>query len=360
MESLQSSVFLIVSLGAIGLFLSLTHLAEREELVKWLAIFAMAAADVAAMAGGGLLIVSGILGAGAIGQLPPEDLPTEIFPSGTQAADQFEAVIEVMPTLGTVFLVLGILGLGVLLPPVRKLVARAIPIDPQRVVHTAALHLVLLLVAVSALTAVTVGVVLADEALIEELAEASEEGGLLQLWAQGLGFVIAGFLGVGLFIRRGWRESLERLGITSAFSIRWWLAVTALGLMSGVLIDNLWTRFQPESMDQVERLTEALFGPYLEAGLLGALTIGLSAGIGEEIIFRGAAQPRLGLVFTSLLFAGLHVQYTISPALIQLLIMGLLLGLARRRVNTTTAIAAHASYNFLLVALALYLPELGP
>jgi membrane protease YdiL (CAAX protease family) len=116
----------------------------------------------------------------------------------------------------------------------------------------------------------------------------------------------------------------------------------------------------PDSLEQVEKLTDALFGPYFEAGLLGALTIGLSAGIGEEIVFRGAAQKRLGLIFTSILFAVLHAQYSVSPALIQILVLGLLLGMTRRRANTTTAIAAHASYNFLLVAIGLYLPEFSP
>ena len=73
-----------------------------------------------------------------------------------------------------------------------------------------------------------------------------------------------------------------------------------------------------------------------------------AAGIGEEILFRGAAQPRLGLPLTALLFAAVHTQYTVSPALVHIFVTGLLLGVVRRRANTTTAIAVHASYNFLL------------
>jgi membrane protease YdiL (CAAX protease family) len=163
-----------------------------------------------------------------------------------------------------------------------------------------------------------------------------------------------------LFIKRDWRESADRLGLSPYINVRWWLLVTVLGILSGLAVDVLWERLMPDSLSEVERLTDALFGPYLEAGILGAVTIGLSAGIGEEIIFRGAAQKRLGLIFTSLLFAVLHVQYTVSPALIQIFVLGMLLGLIRRRANTTTAIAAHASYNFLLVVIGLYLPEISP
>jgi membrane protease YdiL (CAAX protease family) len=116
----------------------------------------------------------------------------------------------------------------------------------------------------------------------------------------------------------------------------------------------LWGWLASENLAEVEQLSEALFSPYLSAGLVGALTIGLSAGIGEEILFRGAAQPRLGLVFTSLLFGVMHTQYTVSLALFQVFLVGLLLGLTRRHTNTTTAIGVHATFNFVLASMAIY------
>ncbi len=125
-------------------------------------------------------------------------------------------------------------------------------------------------------------------------------------------------------------------------------------------VDVIWSRLQPETFQEVSRLTEAMFGPLLEYGLWAALTIAVSAAVGEELLFRGAAQPRLGLFTTALLFTAVHTQYTVSPARLQVLIVGLLLGLARRRGNTTTAIAVHAAYNFVLVLIALYRPDLGP
>jgi membrane protease YdiL (CAAX protease family) len=199
-----------------------------------------------------------------------------------------------------------------------------------------------------------------DPQLLEELERATSDGGILAAWVQALGFVVLGMLGVGLFARRDWRETLARLGLTRRFSVRWWLGSVLLGLVAAFATEWLWSWLQPESMAEVSRISDALFQAFIEAGLWGAITVGVSAGIGEEILFRGAAQPRLGLVFTSLAFAVLHTQYTVSPALAQVFFIGLLLGLVRRRVNTTTAIGVHATYNFVLVLLAIYAPELGP
>ena len=266
-----------------------------------------------------------------------------------------DGVIDLMPQVGLVAVATGLVGLVLLLPPVRRLVARVLPIDPARVVHAVALQYAAYLVAVSALTAILLTLIVGNEAALEQLADdAASAGGLSTLWAQSLGFVLLGLLGVGLGVQRDGRATLERLGLTTSFSVRWWLGATALGLLCVYVIDNLWALLGSESLEQVERLSEALFAPYLEAGLLGALTIGLSAGIGEEILFRGAAQPKMGLVFTSLMFATLHTQYTVSPALLQVLLVGLLLGLTRRQVNTTTSIAVHATYNFVLAAVAIY------
>jgi hypothetical protein len=103
----------------------------------------------------------------------------------------------------------------------------------------------------------------------------------------------------------------------------------------------------------VSKLSEALFEPFLAAGWIGALTVGLSAGLGEEMVFRGAAQPRFGIALTAFLFAFMHTQYTISPALLQVFLLAVVLGVARVRSNTTTCMLAHATYNTILVAVAI-------
>jgi membrane protease YdiL (CAAX protease family) len=76
--------------------------------------------------------------------------------------------------------------------------------------------------------------------------------------------------------------------------------------------------------------------------------LGLAAALGEETVFRGALQPRFGLVFTSILFALLHSQYGLSFSTIAVFVIGLVLGVLRLRANTTTAMITHAVYNMSL------------
>ncbi|MBK6432580.1 MAG: CPBP family intramembrane metalloprotease [Anaerolineae bacterium] len=57
------------------------------------------------------------------------------------------------------------------------------------------------------------------------------------------------------------------------------------------------------------------------------------------MIFRGALQPRFGLILTSFLFAVIHVQYGLSPAVVQVFVLGLVLGIIRQRGNLTMSIA---------------------
>ena len=74
--------------------------------------------------------------------------------------------------------------------------------------------------------------------------------------------------------------------------------------------------------------------------------LGLSAGVGEEVLVRGALQPRSGLVWASVIFGAAHVQYSWFGMLV-IVALGLTLGLVRRHSNTTTAIVVHAAYDVL-------------
>ncbi|MDP9325938.1 MAG: CPBP family intramembrane metalloprotease [Candidatus Dormibacteraeota bacterium] len=85
-----------------------------------------------------------------------------------------------------------------------------------------------------------------------------------------------------------------------------------------------------------------------------AIALALAAGIGEELLFRGALMPRLGNLPAALLFAVLHAQYAISLATLEILILGLVLGWLRRRAGTTGAIIAHAGYDMILLVISVY------
>ena len=81
-----------------------------------------------------------------------------------------------------------------------------------------------------------------------------------------------------------------------------------------------------------------------DMGVGTALLLGVSAGVGEEVLVRGALQPRTGLLWASLLFAAAHVQYTWFGMLV-IVMLGIALGLVRRYTNTTTAIVVHGVYD---------------
>jgi membrane protease YdiL (CAAX protease family) len=101
----------------------------------------------------------------------------------------------------------------------------------------------------------------------------------------------------------------------------------------------------------VETLTEQLIGPLFQSPW-GIISIGLAAGIGEEALFRGAMQPRFGLIATSLLFALVHSNYGITLATVVVFLLGMMLGWLRIRYNTSTAMIAHAVYNSTLALMA--------
>jgi len=345
----MESMILVVAFAGLGFVFSFAYLADREKQLRWLLIPMLAGVNLIAVAVGAVYAVMGILPGGS--EALAESMSVMGFIVSPEAAAQMSGRL---PWFGVISLAVGLVGWLLLLPIARKAVARVLPIDPDRAVHTLALTMAAHLVAISAVVGLFLPVLLADETVMETAADAMSGSGLGPLWAQSVGFVVLSVLGVGWLVQRDGRDVLARLGLTRSLHWRWWVVGTGVALLSSFAVDGLWSMVDPRGLEQVQRLSEALFQPYLGIGLLGAITMGLSAGIGEEILFRGAAQPRLGLIFTSLLFAAVHTQYTVSLALVQILIVGLVLGTTRMRTNTTTAIATHATYNLLLALYAIY------
>jgi hypothetical protein len=164
------------------------------------------------------------------------------------------------------------------------------------------------------------------------------------------GYAALAFAAVGLSVRRGWRESLARLGLARPRATD---AIVAAAGLAALLLLNSGSEWFERAFLPGSWARDSAFGTAL-AATLGpgqVLLLGLSAGVGEEITLRGALQPKLGIVLTSLLFAVLHVQYS-WYGILSLLAFGLLLGLLRQRSNTTVAIVVHALYDVLAVATA--------
>jgi membrane protease YdiL (CAAX protease family) len=225
--------------------------------------------------------------------------------------------------------------------PVRERVARLLPIDPDNPVHALALVLAVLLFG----TQVT-SIVFANLG-----ASTQTELTLGDLISQEAPFLVLAAAGVGLFMRRNLPQAAERLGLVIP---AWWqvvLAVAAAGgfFAFGLGMDWLSHALTPDVARQVDSTTQRLFG-----GLgtpLGIAALALAPGICEEIMFRGALQPRLGLIATALLFTCIHTQYGLSLDALSVFLIALGLGLIRKFTNTTASVICHTTYN-LIVGLA--------
>jgi len=248
-----------------------------------------------------------------------------------------------------------VLGLLLLLKPVRRFCARFTSLDPDHPVHTVALSMTMLTIISLAFT---LGVGLGN--LSVQLEQQTAETGvpavpLATIWAQAAMFLLMALIGVGWLSRRTFGETLARLGIVRPTLREVLIGIgLALALVPIVMLFEAGMRAIGLGVDEdVESLMNQLVGP-LFASPWGVISIGLAAAIGEEPIFRGALQPRFGLLLSAVLFALVHSQYGISLATVIVLLLGLVLGWERKRFNTTTSIITHALYNSLLAGIAYF------
>ncbi|MFV9506914.1 MAG: CPBP family intramembrane glutamic endopeptidase [Oscillochloridaceae bacterium umkhey_bin13] len=257
--------------------------------------------------------------------------------------------------LGMLFSV--ILGGVLLLPAVRRWLARFLPIDPNSFVHATAL-----------VTVVTIGLictmpllVLGEPpllGLVDQLggeASGRSDGGQLRDTLYGLIWTIpAAVLAVGFGITRDLHAARLRLGLVRptwrqvAVGIGIALLMAAAVQLLGGALDWLWTTLGWPTTD------EEAFAELLAYAInpVGALVIGISAGLGEELGVRGVLQPRLGLLLSNLFFVSLHALQYNWDALLIVFLVGLVCGIVRNRTNTSTAAIVHGVYNFTLIMIA--------
>jgi CAAX protease family protein len=225
--------------------------------------------------------------------------------------------------------------------PVRQRLARVLPIDPDSPVHAFALVLAVLLF----------GMQLSQFLFSDVFAAAEKVSPLtpIDIVVQEAPFLILAAAGVGLFMRRNLVEAATRLGITTP---RWWhppLAFAAAGAFFAfsVVMDQYGRSVTPDVARQIHATTQHLYGGLDNPAGIAALA--LAPGICEEVLFRGALQPKLGIVLTALLFTSIHTQYGFSLDALTVFLFALGLGAIRKYTNTTTSSLCHVSYNLLAV-----------
>ncbi|MGH7884043.1 MAG: hypothetical protein ACREN8_14265, partial [Candidatus Dormibacteraceae bacterium] len=184
-----------------------------------------------------------------------------------------------------VAMLLGAVPAGLMLwPRFRLALSRLMPIDPESPLHGIAVALSAVFVAYSA-----------GSALSEGLQSALSNPQHLQFWDllfSEAPFLLAAVIGVGFLIRRSGHETRLRLGLTKPSWIQALLGLFCAGIFftfsNGT--DLLAQHLTPGLSQQINTVSNDLFGS-LSRQPLGIVAIALSAGIAEEIFFRGALQP---------------------------------------------------------------------
>lgn len=166
----------------------------------------------------------------------------------------------------------------------------------------------------------------------------------------GLPFAVIGVAAVGPGVRRNAVATLRRLGLLPV-SPPWWMLGLAVGVLLIPAADHLvpfLDRVNPtDCRIQQGQVLQSLGGQMRTP--LEQVGIALSAGICEELLFRGALQPRIGILLSTALWASFHLQYTCHglPAAPQLVIvcLGFVFGGLRRWGGLWAAIIAHVAYD---------------
>jgi len=248
----------------------------------------------------------------------------------------------------------------------RTAAARWLPLDAGSFVHATALASVIALIVICVVPLLVLG---APPALSEGASGQTAEqmknmpaGLLLRATCYFYFWLIAGLVFfVGFPVARSLPAALRRLGLVvptvGQVLIALVAAVVLLFVMDGVDwgIGRLWQVLGWPRTD-----TEAFNGLMTYAmSPIGAVVVGVTAGLSEEMAVRGVLQPRLGILLSNVVFTALHALQYNWDALLSVFLIGLLLGLVRRRYNTTTSAIVHGTYDYLAMLLTIYAPHAG-
>ncbi len=221
--------------------------------------------------------------------------------------------------------------------------------DPNSLVHLTAFVLVL------ALTSVT----LSNFALSGGLSGLAEEiqadtSAIPSLILTQTIWILSALLGVGLLVRRTPQQAAARLGLRfpRPEDFNWGLGYGLLCYVGVIGFVAIWALLtSPELFAEQTAASQQLVGVF--SSIPQVFVLSILIGIGEEVFFRGAIQPVFGIGFTSVFFAVLHTQYTLTPATLALFGVSLVLGWLRQRHSTSAAIIAHFIYNFVQLFLGI-------
>ena len=161
--------------------------------------------------------------------------------------------------------------------------------------------------------------------------------------------IALGFLALALVLALPWMHWIQGRDLQYALLGPQPLYALLLGAVTGALFTPIaWYVFHrlPTLQRNLRQLETTL--PLRQMGLFDIVLVALSAGVGEEILFRGAIQHALGLWGTSFLFGLMHplsLAYVLYAT-----VAGLLLGwLAIATQSLLAPIVCHTIIDALLL-----------
>ncbi|WP_223127896.1 CPBP family intramembrane glutamic endopeptidase [Pasteuria penetrans] len=148
---------------------------------------------------------------------------------------------------------------------------------------------------------------------------------------------------IGGGVTRNWKEMLVRLGLDRKPTVidLGWAWISNIGydfIKSNIIYKFLFLYLS---------LSESSDPPPPPLDWPARMAIIMAPSIGEELFFRGALQPRVGIWITSILFTLVHPQYDWYGLLI-IFLDSLLLGWIARRYSIWLSIGFHMHNNFIV------------
>lgn len=261
----------------------------------------------------------------------------------------------------------GLLGMGAILlgllcfaPPGRRLARRFLPIDATSFTDTTALATVIPLL----IGCVTPLLVLGDAPVLMLLrhgapglgdAAAGGTSSVFDLYAVLAWAVPISLLATGFPLTRSLAGAMQRLAVVRPTGRQVLaavvIAVAMVPVAFGYEFASAWLcqKFGWPTTDATafKQLVKFAITP------AGIVAVGVTAGVSEELAFRGLLQPRLGLLLSNLLFAAVHALQYHWDALIAVFLVGWVCGLVRRYANTSSSMIVHGLYDAILVTIEL-------
>ncbi len=159
---------------------------------------------------------------------------------------------------------------------------------------------------------------------------------------------LLGFVGSGSRLATAWVTQLgfrspallRELGIGVVAGVAGWLGVIASLLLAAMVL--FWIGGEAAVPSQPPEV----IGWVVALPVVVRIALSLSAGFVEETFFRGFLQPRIGVLFSSVLFVLAHLSYEQPFLLLGVGLLSLLFAfLVRWRQSIWAAITAHAVFD---------------